>query len=119
MYKYSAKLIRVVDGDTIDAEIDLGFDIVIRQRVKLYGISTPDSRTPDMDEREKGLAAKAKLIDLLTKEFQIETMLNKRGKYGRIMGIVSVVQADGSVINVNKTLVAQGFAVEHTGVLKD
>ena len=119
MYKYAARLIRVVDGDTIDAEIDLGFDIMIRQRVKLYGIATPDLRSLDIDIREKGLAAKAKLIDLLTKEFLINTVLNKRGKYGRIMGIVSVVSVDGTVININNALVAGGFAVEHMGALKD
>ena len=78
MYTYKAKLVRVIDGDTIDAEIDLGFNVLIRQRIRLYGIDTPEARTRDLVEKEKGLAAKQRLTEILPKEFVVETVLNKR-----------------------------------------
>ena len=109
MYTYKANLIRVIDGDTIDAEIDLGFGVFIRQRVRLYGINTPESRTKDLEEKERGLAAKQRLTELLKKQFIIETILNKRGKFGRILGTIYVEDAD-STININQQLVEEGFA---------
>ena len=65
MHEYKAKLIRVVDGDTLDAEIDLGFNVFIKERVRLYGIDTWESRTRDLEEKKKGLAAKARLKELI------------------------------------------------------
>ena len=65
MFEYSAKVVRVVDGDTLDAEIDIGFDVFVKKRIRLYGIDTWESRTRDLEEKEKGLAAKARLIELL------------------------------------------------------
>ena len=65
MYTYKAILDRVVDGDTIDAHIDLGFDITIHKRIRLAGIDTPESRTRDLEEKKRGLASKDKLIELL------------------------------------------------------
>ena len=62
MYTYKAKLDRVVDGDTVDAHIDLGFDITIHKRIRLAGIDTPESRTRDLEEKARGLASKDKLI---------------------------------------------------------
>lgn len=115
MYTYKAKLMRVVDGDTVDAEIDLGFGVFMKQRVRLYGINTPESRTRDLEEKERGLAAKARLTELLGKEFIIETILNKRGKFGRILGTLHVTQEDGSSMNINQTLVNEGHAVEYFG----
>lgn len=115
MYTYKAKLVRIIDGDTVDAEIDLGFGVFINQRVRLYGINTPETRTLDLEEKERGLAAKSRLVELLPKEFIIETILNKRGKYGRILGILHVDNEDGSRININETLVKEGYAVEHLG----
>lgn len=109
VYTYKANLIRVIDGDTIDAEIDLGFGVFIRQRVRLYGINTPESRTKDLEEKERGLAAKQRLTELLKKQFIIETILNKRGKFGRILGTIYVEDAD-STININQQLVEEGFA---------
>lgn len=115
MYTYKAKLIRVIDGDTIDAEIDLGFNVLIRQRIRLYGINTPESRTTDLEEKDRGLAAKQRLTELLPKEFVVETILNKRGKFGRILGVLHVDQEDGSRQNINQTLVEEGHAVEYFG----
>lgn len=119
MYIYEAKLIRVVDSDTVDAEIDLGFDIHIRQRIRLYGISTPNSRAVNIDEREEGLSAKSRLIELLPKTFVVETILNKRGKYGRVMGTVFAKNDDGSLTNINQQLIDEGFATEHYGINRE
>jgi len=111
MYTYKAKLIRVVDGDTIDAEIDLGFGVFMRQRVRLYGINTPESRTKDLQEKELGLAAKARLSEVLSKDFIIETILNKRGKFGRVLGVIHAYHADAEdTFNVNDLLVEEGHA---------
>lgn len=119
MYTYKARLIRIVDGDTVDAEIDLGFGVYMKQRVRLYGINTPDSRSKDLNEREKGLASKSRLSEIITKEFVIETILNKRGKFGRILGNILVEQEDGTMLDVNKLLVSEGHAVEYNIITKD
>ena len=113
MYTYKARLIRVIDGDTVDAEIDLGFDVFVRQRIRLYGINTPESRTTDLVEKEKGLAAKQRLIELLPREFVVETILNKRGKYGRVLGILKVAGEDETLTNINDLLVEEGHAVRY------
>ena len=65
MYTYKAKLDRVVDGDTLDANIDLGFDITVHKRIRLAGINTPESRTRDKEEKKRGLAAKEALCVML------------------------------------------------------
>ena len=119
MYTYKARLIRVIDGDTVDAEIDLGFGVYMKQRVRLYGINTPDSRSKEQEERERGLASKQRLTEILTREFIVETILNKRGKFGRILGILYVEQEDGIRNNINETLVKEGFAKEYFGTIKD
>ena len=113
MYTYKAKLIRIVDGDTIDAEIDLGFDTIIRKRIRLYGINTPDTKTKDLDEKAKGLASKQRLTELLDKEFVVETILNKRGKYGRVLGVIYNISANNKRLNINEVLVNEGHAVKH------
>jgi micrococcal nuclease len=118
MYTYKARLIRVIDGDTIDAEIDLGFNVSTRQRIRLYGINTPESRTRDQEEKERGLAAKQRLIEILPREFMVETILNRRGKYGRVLGILWV-NTDDVETNVNDLLVEEGHAVRYDGFQKD
>jgi len=112
MYTYKAKLIRIVDGDTIDAEIDLGFDTIVRKRIRLYGINTPEIRTKDAGEKEKGFAAKQRLTELLNGEFIVETILNKRGKYGRVLGVVYTMH-DDTKVNINEALVTEGHAVKY------
>jgi micrococcal nuclease len=119
MYTYKARLIRVIDGDTVDAEIDLGFGVYMKQRVRLYGINTPDSRSKEQEERERGLASKQRLTEILSKEFIIETILNKRGKFGRILGVLYVEQENGERENINNILVQEGFAKEYFGTIKD
>ena len=112
MYTYRAKLDRVIDGDTIDANIDLGFDITIHKRIRLAGIDTPESRTRDLEEKKRGLAAKDKLIELLGNgDFVLES--KEVGKYGRVLGTLHIDD-----ININNTLVEEGFAVEYDGGTK-
>jgi|TARA_R110001592_G_scaffold147322_1_gene371783 micrococcal nuclease len=109
MYTYKAKLDRVVDGDTVDAHIDLGFDITIHKRIRLAGIDSPESRTRDLEEKARGLASKDKLIELLGDgNFVLES--KEVGKYGRVLGTLIVED-----ININDTLVEEGFAVEYWG----
>jgi micrococcal nuclease len=112
MYTYRVKLVRVIDGNTIDAEINLGFNVVMRQRIKLYGIATHGIHTKDNEERERGMAAKQRLTEILPKEFIVETILNKRGKVGRIMGILHIEEHDER-ININDAMVEEGHAVRY------
>jgi micrococcal nuclease len=108
MYHYKATLNRIIDGDTIDVNIDLGFDVKIKQRVRLYGINTPEVRTKDLNEKKKGLEATEYLKKILPKEFIIETILNKRGKYGRVLGILWVKD-----VNINEKMVNEGYAKKY------
>ena len=109
MYTYKAKLDRVVDGDTVDANINLGFDITIHKRIRLTGIDTPESRTRDLEEKKRGLAAKNRLIELLGNgEFILES--REVGKFGRVLGTIHVGKS-----NINDQLVEEGQAVEYLG----
>ena len=117
MYEYSCKVERVVDGDTVDVVLDLGFDILHKCRVRLYGIDTPESRTRDLDEKARGKMAGAYLkeaVDNGTKVV-IETKLkDSRGKYGRVLGNVVV---DG--VNINEAMIENSLAVAYFGQSKD
>ena len=117
MYEYSCKVDRVVDGDTVDVVLDLGFDILFKSRVRLYGIDTPESRTRDLDEKARGKMAGAYLkeaVDNGTKVV-IETKLkDSRGKYGRVLGNVVV---DG--VNINEAMIENSLAVAYFGQSKD
>ena len=109
MYEYSCTVDRVVDGDTIDVTLDLGFDILFKSRVRLYAIDTPESRTRDKDEKARGKLASAYLQNAIdtAKQVIIRTELkDSRGKYGRVLG--SVI-CDG--IDINKAMVEQYYAV--------
>jgi len=100
----------VIDGNTVDAIIDLGFNVTIRQRIKLYGVNVSDIRSSDDTVRQQAMASKQKLAELLGNEFVCETIVNKRGKAGRVMGKLSTVDTDGSRVDVNQQLIKQGFA---------
>ncbi len=117
MYEYSCTVDRVVDGDTIDVVLDLGFDIMFKSRVRLYGIDTPESRTRNKDEKVRGKMAGAFLKDAVDNGTQvvIQTKLkDSRGKYGRVLGNVIV---DG--LNINETMVKNYLAVAYFGQSKD
>ena len=118
MYTYKAKLDRVIDGDTIDVNIDLGFDISVHKRIRLAGIDTPESRTRDLEEKKRGLAAKQRLIELLDKgDLVVES--KDVGKYGRVLGVLHIYPEDlGLPVNVNNKLVEEGYAVEYSGSKK-
>ena len=119
MHEYNAKLIKVVDGDTLDAEIDLGFNVFIKERVRLYGIDTWERRTRDLEEKKKGLAAKARLKELVSKKkFIIKTHKKQKGKYGRILGEI-FTEIDGMDVNVNDLLFEEGHACKYYGGNKE
>jgi len=115
MYQYKAKLIKVVDGDTVDALIDCGFSTFKKERIRLYGINAPESRTRDKEEKKRGLAAKDRLIELIEEggnEFIVETSIDKKGKFGRLLG---KLYRDTEDISYNQTLLNEGHAVEYFG----
>ena len=86
MYEYRCKIVKVIDGDTVDVDIDLGFGMVYKkQRVRMMGIDTPESRTRDLEEKFYGLASKAHLTKLL-KEQKVQLQSHDKGKFGRILG---------------------------------
>tara|TARA_R110002012_G_scaffold298736_2_gene497364 strand:- start:1827 stop:2243 length:417 start_codon:yes stop_codon:yes gene_type:complete len=101
MYQYRATITRVVDGDTVDCDIDLGFSVVLtKQRIRLYGIDTPESRTRDKEEKKYGLLSKKFLEDAIYKagdSLTIQTHRDGRGKFGRILG--QLIDSDGNCIN--------------------
>mgnify|MGYP001162381144 FL=1 len=109
MYEYNAKLVRVVDGDTVDALIDLGFDVWVKKRIRLHGIDAPESRTRDSEEKIRGLAAKARLQELLgASEGAFKLHSHGVGKYGRCLGTLFI---NGT--NVNERLITEGHAQEY------
>ena len=97
MYTYNIEVLRVIDGDTIDANIDLGFDVKIKKRVRFMGINTPESRTRDLEEKKRGLA-------------------HGVGKFGRCLGEIDFCCPDSLTMkNLNNTLIEEGHAVEYHG----
>ena len=115
MYEYNAQVLRVVDGDTVDVLIDCGFSTFRKERVRLYGINAPESRTRDKEEKKKGLAAKERLDQLITNtegKIVVKTELDKKGKYGRILG---VIWDESKKKNFNNMLVAEGHATKYDG----
>ena len=119
MYTYKIKLDRVVDGDTIDAYIDLGFDISVKKRIRFMGINTPESRTRDLEEKARGLAAKDRLKNLLEGTKTIQLKSHGIGKYGRCLGELHIDIVDGqdkiTLESVNELLIKEGHAVEYHG----
>jgi micrococcal nuclease len=119
MYEYRVKsVLGVVDGDTIDVDIDLGFDISITKRVRLAGIDTPESRTSDKAEKVLGLEVK----DLLKKKLKEATTVvirtekpDSSEKYGRVLGWLFI---DGAEQSFNETMIASGYAWEYMGETK-
>lgn len=118
-YVYRAKLERVVDGDTVDALIDLGFDTWVKKRIRYKGIDTWESRTKDLDEKKLGLAAKDRNKELLesvsSKPGYFRLKSHGVGKYGRVLGEIFVKDIEGIEYNVNQTLINEGHAYEYEG----
>ena len=118
-YIYKAKLERVVDGDTIDALIDLGFDTWVKKRIRYKGIDTWESRTKDLDEKKLGLAAKDRNKELLesvsSKPGYFRLRSHGVGKYGRVLGELFIKDNEGIEYNINQTLIDEGHAYEYEG----
>ena len=114
MYEYKGIIRRVVDGDTVDITLDLGFDILYNNRIRLHGINAPESRTSDQEEKVRGLAAKDRVRELcpVGSTVTIKTIKDGRGKFGRILGEIWLESLQGSV---NEILVKEGHAVEYFG----
>ena len=123
MYEYKIKEIdRIVDGDTVDATIDLGFDVLYKTRVRLYGINTPETRTKDLEEKAKGLAAKERLNEIINKAVHMGHRLilqtKEKGKFGRYLGVIIIEDCrpdHDTRTDVNQLLVEEGHAEPYYG----
>lgn len=106
LYYYNAIVDRVVDGDTIDVTIDLGFNVWIKERLRLYGLNTPETRTKDLEEKERGLKAKKYVENQVNSNSgQIQVLSLGRGKYGRVLAEIWVGKN-----NINELLISNGHA---------
>ena len=116
MYEYRCKIFNIVDGDTVDIDIDLGFGVwMAHQRIRLYGIDTPESRTSDEEEKKYGIAAKNFLEKWLAQgNIILKTHKDATGKFGRILG--ELWYGD---VNINLKLVENHHAVEYHGQSKE
>ena len=119
--QYEVKILKVIDGDTVDVDVDLGFGITLHdERVRIIGIDTPESRTSDKVEKIFGLAAKDRLIALLNKKAILVTIEDKKGedmkgKVGHILGDFIVEEWEGEIRRVSDVLIEEGHAVKYHG----
>ena len=123
MYEYSCKIVRVVDGDTVDVDIDLGFGMWMhKERIRLHGIDTPESRTRDLEEKKFGLLAKEQVEHFLPKG-SIQTLVtvkDKAGKFGRILGKFKIVDPVTAYdTTVNDWMIKEHHAAPYFGQSKD
>ncbi len=108
MYQYKIKKInKIIDGDTVDLDIDLGFNLTITQRIRLKGINTAETRTLNLEEKTKGLVAKEWLKKELSREGEWVIETTKEDKYGRILGTLYLV---GDPVTVNERMINEGIA---------
>ena len=126
MYEYKCKIVKVIDGDTVDVDIDLGFGVWLNdERVRIMGIDTPESRTRDKEEKKFGLAAKERLKSLLAHTAVLRTQVNKdgedmKGKFGRILGDFACWDAvNDRMTTATQIMIQEGHAVEYHGQSKD
>jgi len=116
MYRYNVTVTRIVDGDTVDVDIDLGFGMVYKnQRVRMMGIDTPESRTRNLEEKFYGKQSKAHLQSILA-EGDIQLQSHDKGKFGRILGELFV---GSSTYSVNQQMIDEYHAVPYFGQSKD
>ena len=112
MHQYKVKKInRVIDGYTVDLDIDLGFSITISQRIRLKDIDAPETRTKDLEEKERGLAAKVWLEEQLSREGEWIIETYKEDKYGRILGTLYLV---GDSVTINEWMINEGIAESYS-----
>lgn len=116
MYRYKVYVTRVVDGDTVDVDVDLGFGMIYKkQRVRMMGIDTPESRTRDLEEKFYGKASKANLVKIL-KDQEIQMVSHDKGKFGRILGELFI---GDSSYSINQQQIDEYHAVPYFGQSKD
>ena len=122
MYQYRCKILRVVDGDTVDVDIDLGFGVWLKkERVRMYGIDTPESRTRDLEEKKYGLAAKAFVLAFLPVDSMqtLRTKKDGKGKFGRILGEFVVYDAKTDAWRtLNQIMIDEHYGVKYYGQSK-
>ena len=118
-YIYRAKLDRVVDGDTVDAMIDVGFDIWVKKRIRYKGLDAWESRTRDLEEKKLGLAAKARNKQLIEEVSDKPGYFRLKsyglGKYGRVLGELFIIDKEGKQICINDALITEGHAYVYDG----
>ena len=125
MYEYNVKVVKVVDGDTVDVDIDLGFGMTYKkQRVRMLGIDTPESRTRDLVEKQFGKASKKHLKKLLEMSERISLISHDKGKFGRILGELYGHYNEGHPVygesfNINQQMIDDHHAVEYDGSSKE
>ena len=123
MFEYSCTIVKVVDGDTVDVDIDLGFGVWLKkQRIRLYGIDTPESSTRDLEEKKYGNAAKAFVLAHLPvgETRTLITVQDKTGKYGRILGKFKAYDPDlDAWVNLNQWMIIKHLGVEYHGQSKE
>jgi len=122
VYEYSCTIVKVVDGDTADVDIDLGFGVWLKkQRIRFYGIDTPESRTRDLEEKKYGLMAKDIVLHYLPigSKQTLRTRQDGKGKYGRILGefIIHDGKTD-SQMTINNWMIREHYAVAYFGQSK-
>ena len=121
MYEYRCKVVHIVDGDTVDVDIDLGFGVWLKkERIRMFGIDTPESRTRDLDEKKYGLMAKDYITKLLDDEggIVLKTRKDAEGKYGRILGELWRT-TDFADTSINELMIKNHHAVSYHGQSKE
>ena len=129
-YEFPVVISRVVDGDTVDARIDIGFKIIYEERIRLLGIDTPESFTSNKKEKVLGLAAKERIKELISqanaiprkrgrKDVVLKTSKDGKGKFGRILGEIWINTNTGDGVNINQVLIDEGHARWYMGGSKD
>ena len=109
MYRYNASVLRVIDGDTIDAMVDLGFSVWVKKRIRLYGIDAPETRTRNLEEKARGFQTKERLVELLDKSNNKFVLVSHGvGKYGRCLGTILINDTE-----INQLLIKEGLAEEY------
>ena len=121
MFEYNFKLRKIIDGDTIDVDIDLGFGVWLKkQRIRMMGIDTPESRTSDDEEKVFGLMAKQRLTNLIADAKVLKTYNDERGKYGRILGeVICYFAAEDRWAGSSEIMIKEGHGVAYHGQSKD
>ena len=121
MFEYNFKLRKIIDGDTIDVDIDLGFGVWLKkQRIRMMGIDTPESRTSDDEEKVYGLLAKQRLTNLIADAKVLKTYNDERGKYGRILGeVICYFAAEDRWAGSSEIMISEGHGVAYHGQSKD